>query len=123
MKECENCSKEFEPKNSWAKFCSTKCRTDNHFRLKYGINDRKTDENASVQRTINNHLTHSITDSVAIFDRLLNERESRINDKILLAQAEMKIQMLEQQLKDKDESSNFDMSKLIELFLSQSQNK
>jgi hypothetical protein len=37
---------------------------------------------------------------MGIFERLLDERESRLSDKIKLAQAEMRIEMLEKELED-----------------------
>ena len=37
---------------------------------------------------------------MGIFERLLDERESRMTDKIKLAQAEMKIEQLQRELED-----------------------
>ena len=54
------------------------------------------------KETAQQRYTTPINDNMAIFDRLLTERESRMDDKIKLAQAEMRIQYLEQKLKDQE---------------------
>jgi len=103
-KSCECCGSPFEQKQEHQKFCSTKCRTENHYRKKYGIsepfktlNNGNTTESISDERT---RLKTPINAEFGMFDRLLDERESRMADKIKLAQAEMKIEMLEKELEN-----------------------
>lgn len=103
-KQCENCSKEFEQKQDHQKFCSTSCRTENHYKRKFGLQEPfKAEFNAHQTETITDaekRLKTAIIADKGIFDRLLDEREARMTDKIKLAQAEMRIQMLEKEVED-----------------------
>ena len=104
IKHCENCSNEFQQKQEHQKYCSTKCRTENHYRKKLGI-----------KQPFNTAFTEQLTDKateeqnafktlknadIGIFERLLDERESRMTDKIKLAQAEMRIEQLQRELEE-----------------------
>jgi hypothetical protein len=103
-KHCENCSKEFEQKQDHQKFCSSSCRTENHYRKKFGLKEPfKSELNAYQTETITDdekRLKTALNADKGIFDRLLDEREARMTDKIKLAQAEMRIQMLEKEVED-----------------------
>jgi hypothetical protein len=103
-KQCENCSKEFEQKQDHQKFCSTSCRTENHYKRKFGLKEPfKAELNAYQTETITDdekRLKTALNADKGIFDRLLDEREARMTDKIKLAQAEMRIQMLEKEVED-----------------------
>jgi hypothetical protein len=103
-KHCENCSKEFEQKQDHQKFCSSSCRTENHYRKKFGLKEPfKAELNAYQTETITDdekRLKTALNADKGIFDRLLDEREARMTDKIKLAQAEMRIQMLEKEVED-----------------------
>jgi hypothetical protein len=103
-KQCENCTTEFEPKQDHQRFCSGNCRTENHYRKKFGIKE-------PFKASFTEQLTERVTDDknglktaknadIGIFERLMDEREARISDKIALARAEMEIQMLKRELED-----------------------
>lgn len=106
MNNCDNCQKSFEAKQPHQKFCSTTCRTENHYKRKFAINEpnngRMSENTTDYKETAQQRYITPINDNMAIFDRLLTERESRMDDKIKLAQAEMRIQYLEQKLKDQE---------------------
>ena len=119
MNTCENCNTSFEPKQPHQRFCSTQCRTEAHYKRKFAVKEPVLGTNnghrAEYMEDEEKRLKTALNGSYGIFDRLLQERESRMEDKIKLAQAEMKIQYLEQKLKD-EESSSMDTDKLIAAF-------
>lgn len=103
-KNCENCDKAYETKQEHSRFCSNGCRTENYYRRKFqsekpfigGLTENSTD----VHQTDKQRLNEEINANSGMFDRLMNERESRITDKILLAEARMEIKMLQRELED-----------------------
>ena len=104
IKKCENCSKEFEPKQEHQRFCSASCRTENHYRKKFGIKEpfkaSFTEQPTERATDDKNGLKTPKNADMGIFERLMDEREARISDKIALAKAEMEMQMLKRELED-----------------------
>lgn len=101
-KNCENCNKGFTPSQPHQRFCCTSCRQENHYKRKFGLLGTFTDvkNGQPTERTTDeqNGLKTAKNADMGIFERLMDEREARISDKIALAKAEMEITMLKKEL-------------------------
>jgi hypothetical protein len=110
IRKCQNCNIDFTPKNEMAKYCSTKCKTENFYKRKIvGI--------TPVQQPINTMLNDNITNdkpmnnlSYEAFHLIMAEQEKRHQAEIEKIKAELrvneienKIEQLRKEMKEEEE--------------------
>jgi len=99
-KKCLNCNNDFEPKSEMAKYCSTKCKTENFYK-------RKMIGGTPIQQPINTMLNDNITNdkhmnniSYEAFNLIMVEQEKRHQAEIEKIKAELNLNEIQRQINE-----------------------
>jgi len=99
-KKCLNCNNDFDPKSEMAKYCSTKCKTENFYK-------RKMIGGTSIQQPINTMLNDNITNdkpmnniSYEAFNLIMAEQEKRHQAEIEKIKAELNLNEIQRQINE-----------------------
>ena len=99
-KKCLNCNNEFNPKSDMAKYCSTKCKTENFYK-------RKMIGGTPIQQPINTMLNDNITNdkhmnniSYEAFQLIMAEQEKRHQAEIEKIKAELNLNEIQRQINE-----------------------
>ena len=94
---CQNCNTDFAPKNEMAKYCSTRCKTENFYKRKIG--------STTIQHPINTMLNDNITPdkpmnniSYEAFHMIMAEQEKRHQAEIEKIKAELRVNEIENKI-------------------------
>lgn len=99
-KKCLNCNNDFDPKSDMAKYCSTKCKTENFYKRKMiGV--------TPIQQPINTMLNDNITNdkpmnniSYEAFNLIMAEQEKRHQAEIEKIKAELNLNEIQRQINE-----------------------
>ena len=99
-KKCLNCNNDFDPKSEMAKYCSTKCKTENFYK-------RKMIGGTPIQQPINTMLNDNITNdklmnniSYEAFQLIMAEQEKRHQAEIEKIKAELNLNEIQRQINE-----------------------
>lgn len=99
-KKCLNCNNDFDPKSDMAKYCSTKCKTENFYK-------RKMIGGTPIQQPINTMLNDNITNdkpmnniSYEAFNLIMAEQEKRHQAEIEKIKAELNLNEIQRQINE-----------------------